>query len=347
MEEFKSIGEELGIDKPVSNTTTTQEPPPDQNQDSNQDQDQNTTTDSASTSTSTTDSTSEPPKDFLSAFEAEMRKTNPEFKLDEKVSEKSPLEQIAYVKDHLQKTSFSADLANDPFIQSYVEAKKNGIPAQTFMEQNNLVETIKNMPSRDFLIRDLQRQNGKSEKNPDGWTTEDIEAHVDSMNKIDMDLKAQERKESIYNGIKQENSAYLQKQKDLIKQESETANSTVIKETVDKLFNDMADIKDIGGIPHTAEDQAAFKQMFTDAVSINPETGYPRTRELFNDDKVLYEVLYLYNKIHNKGEGSLRNFLSTFKEEYKQEILDKTRVSPRKEGGGFNSVKIPVPGDFV
>jgi len=203
------------------------------------------------------------------------------------------------------------------------------------------------MPSRDFLINDLTRENGKTDENPNGWTKEDIESYVNDMSPIDLDMRANERKQKIYDSIQQENDSLNEKRKLAIKTSAENMNTTSIPQSVDKLFEEMASLKDIGGIPHTAEDQAAFKQMFLDSVSINPETGLPRTNELFNDNKVLYEVMYLYNKIHQKGEGSLRNFLSTFKEEYKQDILDKTGVSPRELGGSFHMASVPKPGDYI
>ena len=322
-----SIGASLGLDDPTPNPNPNPEQtPPPENPNPNP--------------------PPNPDQSFLSVFEEEMKQVNPEFKLDEKVSEMPLKEQWDYVKSNLPKPD-PAEMVNDPFIKEYIQAKENGIDSKTFLQQQDAINRIQDMPSRDFLIEDLLKENGKTEENPNGWERKDVEEYVDQMSRIDIDLKAKERKENIFNEVKQANSEYLDKQKLLIKEESEKVNSTTIKETVDKLFNDMAGQTNIGGIPHTKEDQEAFKKMFTDTVSINPETGFPRTRELFNDDKVLYEVLYLYNKLHSKGEGSLRNFLSSFKEEYKQEILDKTRLSPRTQGGQYQTVTVPNPGDFI
>ncbi len=286
-----------------------------------------------------------PPADFQGAFEASMKTSNPEFKLDEKYATMTDIEKFNYVKENL--TPAEAKPHEDPFIASYLKAKESGVGVNDFIQQQNVAETIRTMSSRDFLINDLMRENGQTEKNPDGWTKEDIETEVDTMSKIKMDLAAKERKQTLFAGIEQQNQQAQIANKELIKTQSEEANSGYIKETIDKLFMDMSEITEIGGIPHSKEDQEIFKQMFTDTVSINPETGYPRTKELFNDDKVLYEVLYLYNKIHGEGEGSLKNFLSSFKEEYKQEILDKSRLSPRKEGGHFKTTKLPKSDDYV
>ena len=231
--------------------------------------------------------------------------------------------------------------SQDPFIAAYQKAKEQGMSHQEFIQQQNVAETIKTMPSREFLIQDLLRENGKTEANPNGWDQSKVEEFVDGMNEVQRDLAAKERKGNVMELLNQESEQYQTKVKEKVRTEAEKVNSTTIKTTVEELFSKMAPTKDIGGIPHTPEDQAAFKQMFADAVSINPETGYSRTRELFSNDEVLYKALYLYNKV--EGDNSLRGFLSNFKEEYKQEVLDKTRIAPREEGGSF--INVAVPGD--
>jgi hypothetical protein len=275
-----------------------------------------------------------------------MKATNPEFKVKDGYKDLTPQEKVNYIKEQFVPQAQPQD-SRDQFIESYLKAKDSGLTPQDFVRQQNIVETVRNMDSKAFLVNDLLRENGKSEQNPNGWTREDIESHVDGMSPIDRDLKAKERKESFFNSVDTQNQATQSKLAEQVKTQSEEANAGSIKTTIDELFTEMAGTKDIGGIPHTPEDQAAFKQMFTDTVSLNPETGYPRTRELFQDNKVLYEALYLYNKIHQSGEGSLKSFLSTFKEEYKQDILDKTRIAPRQEGGQFQTVAVHKSGDFI
>jgi len=286
------------------------------------------------------------PETFQSVFEADVKAINPEFVIDEGFEKMSDKDRFNYMKENLAPT-IETPTSDDPFIQSYLKAKEQGISAGDFQQQQNITETIKSLPSRDFLIQNLTQENGANEQNPNGWSKEDIEAHVDGMNRIDMDLTANKRKEDIYKSIDVENEGYKATQVAKVKENSETANNGPIKDTIEKLFTDMGSAKDIGGIPHTSEDQAEFKKMFTDVVSLNPETGYPRTSELLNDDKVLYEMMYLYHKANQKGNGGLKNFLSSFKEEYKQEILDKTRLSPRETGGSTQTIGLPKPGDYV
>lgn len=284
------------------------------------------------------------PPTFAQAFETSAKEINPEFVIDKGFDKMDDKARFDYMKENL---ATKETVNDDPFIESYLKAKKQGISQDDYVKQRNVTENIKSMPSRDFLINSLAQENGVSDDNPNGWTKEDIETHIDGMNRIDMDMAANKRKEAIYTTIDADNESYRSVQKTKVKEQSETANSGPIKETIEKLFTDMSSAKDIGGIPHTAADQEEFKKMFTDVVSLNPETGYPRTSELLNDDKVLYEMMYLYHKANQKGNGGLRNFLSTFKEEYKQEILDKTRLAPREQEGSTQTIELPKPEDYV
>jgi len=281
-------------------------------------------------------------QDFIASFEAEMKASNPEFKLPDNYATMTPKEQVAFIK-----STVTPKAVEDPFVESYLKAKERGLSQEDFLQQAKLIDNIKAMSSREFLINDLIRENGKSETNPNGWSKEDIEAHIDSMNKIDMDMKAKERKESIFGSIEKDNLEYKTKQQEALRAQVEEINNGQVKTIVDNLFTKKSEQKDIGGIPHTPEEQAEFKQMFLDAVSLNPETGLPRTTEFFNDDEVLYDAMFLIHKARKEGKGGLKHFLSTFKEEYKQDILNKTRIAPRKEGGHFQDVSVPDTGDFV
>jgi hypothetical protein len=287
----------------------------------------------------------EAPLTFAQSFEASVKETNPDFVIDKGFDKMDDVTRFNYIKENMSPQQQPA--SEDPFINSYLKAKEQGIEPESFLEQRNIVNSIKEMSSKDFLIQDLKRENGVTEERPNGWSDDDISDYVENMNRIELDQVANKRKDGIYSQLDIENENYKSQQLEKIKSESIAANKGPINDTITKLFSDRASQKDIGGIPHTAEDQEDFKKMFTDVVSLNPETGYPRTRELFNDDKVLYDMLYLYHKANQKGNGGLKNFISTFKEEYKQEILDKTRLSPREQGGSNQMVSIPEAGDFV
>jgi len=285
-----------------------------------------------------------PAADFNTAFLNDMKINGKEFTLPENFSTMSPQEQYDFFKQNV--TSGVTSSTDDPFVQSYNKAKEQGLNSEEFIRQQMLAETVKAMPSRDFLIQSLIQENGKTEENPNGWTREDVESYVDNMNPIDRDTKANERKNQLYQNIDLENEKHQAKLSENIRVEAEKANATTVKQTVDALFAKKASATDIGGIPHTPQEQEAFKQIFTDAVEINPETGYSRTRELFSDDEVLYDTLFIYHKL-KQSEGGLKNFLSNFKEEYKQELLDKTRLAPRKQDGSLHTVAVPKPEDFA
>ena len=286
-----------------------------------------------------------PPADvFADTFLSDQQQLNKEFALPENYSGMNDTEKYNYIKETIVKSTPTPQ-SEDSFVNSYLKAKEQGISQKDFIRQQNITETVKNMSDSDFLVEDLLRENGKTESNPNGWDRGTVEEYVNGMNDVDKFQRAKERKDKMMQGLDQQSEQHQTELRAKIKEQADTANSTTIVKTVDELFSKMADTKDIGGIPHTPKEQADFKQIFTDAVSINPETGYSRTRELFSDDEVLYKTLFLYNKIQ-EGDNSLRGFLSNFKEEYKQEILDKTRIAPRKEGGKYQQVAIPEPSDF-
>lgn len=328
-DQFISIGESLGIDPPAGTPAETQESgtPPQE-------------------PTVTTPEPAPPPKSdgFADSFLNDVKQSNNEFSLPDNYQTMNDTERYNFMKDTIIKST-PITQSEDPFINSYQKAKENGVSPQDFIRQQNISETVKNMSDDQFLVEDLLRENGKSEANPGGWDRSTVEEYVNNMNEVDRFQRAKERKDSLMTNLDQESEKYRDDVRVKVREQAEKANTTTIVKTVDDLFSKMANSKDIGGIPHTPEEQAEFKQIFTDAVSINPETGYSRTRELFSDDEVLYKTLFLYNKI-KEGDNSLRGFLSKFKEEYKQEILDKTRLAPRKTGGQYQQVAVPEPSDF-
>ena len=323
---FISIGEAMGVDPPAETPEGETTP----------------TATSPETTPAATPEVTPVVSDLGSTFAADMQQQNKDFTLPDNFNTMNDQERYNFMKDTITSTRPQSD---DPFLDAYSQAKDRGLSPQEFMQQQNLTETVKGMTDRDFLVEDLLRENGKSEERPQGWERVTVEEYVDNMNEVDRFQKAKDRKDNLLGQLDQQSEQNQQKIKAQIREQAEAANSGQVLKTVDALFSKMATSKDIGGIPHTPKDQAEFKQVFTDAVSINPETGYSRTRELLSNDEVLYKALYLYNKV--EGDNSLRGFLSSFKEEYKQDILDRTRLAPRQEGGNFQDVAIPESKDFV
>ena len=324
---FISIGEAMGID-PETKTPETPEATP-------------AITSEATTTTPITTETPPVPSGLGDVFLNDIKQTKEDFTLPENFNTMNDQDKYSFIKDTI---SGSRPQSDDPFLDAYAQAKEQGLSPQDFMQQQNLIETIKGLPDERFLVEDLLRQNGKSEANPSGWTRETVEEYVGNMNEVDRFQKAKERRDGYLQEVDTQNAQHQEKVRTKIREQADIANTGQVKETVDTLFSKMASLKDIGGIPHTPDEQAAFKQMFTDAVSINPETGYSRTREIFSNDEVLYKVLYAYSKMN---DGSFQKDLSKFKEEYKQDILDKTGLAPRQQGGNFQNVAIPESKDFV
>ena len=272
----------------------------------------------------------------------ELKEAGTEVKFPEGFNELPANDQLKFMKENLfvgEKQTIESD---DPFVSNYLKAKEQGLSADQFLEQQKVIDSVKNMNSRDFLISMYSTKNLKTDENPNGWTKEQIEEYVDGLPVVQRDLEAEKGKSEYYSQIEESNSTYKQRRADAIAAKAEELNKTEIAQEVDELFQTMSSEKEIGGIPHTAEDIADFKAFFTEAVSINPVTGYPRTREIFGNNKVLYTMLWNLFK-----SGDVKELRSIMNESYKQGILDKTSIAPKKTGGQQVTVAVPSPEDFV
>lgn len=228
----------------------------------------------------------------------------------------------------------------DPFINQYLEAKNKGLDYNQFIEQKVQQQQLLDLSGKDFLTRLYKARNGKTEQNPNGYTDDAIQQHINKMSPIEVEEAASQYKTQL-----QENFNKAVPQSAVVTNEDalRVSNDEAHK-IADKLILNMSQRQEIGGIPHTQKDIEEFNPVFKDLVEKNPQTGKPRVQELFSDDKVLYDVLYLYHKLNN---GGLRKYLSQFKESYKEEILDKTGLRPKTTGGQTYTYSIPKSEDFA
>lgn len=269
---------------------------------------------------------------------------NEDFEIPEEVITGDQTAQFNFIKDHITK---SIPEVNDEFVQAYQIAKKAGIPPDEFVSLFNKDVDDPNLSSRDYLVKHYLKNNGKSDDNPDGWTREEIEAEVDSMTKFKQDLEAKQARSEAAKAKEASNTKIIDSLKTKYQAKVEKANKKV-EADVPKLFESMKDLTEIGGIPHTEEDQNEFLPIFTELIKFNPETGKPRVNDYFHNDQTLYKALWLLHKAEKEGEGSIKTYLSTFKEDYKESILkDKTKIKPSKQAGNTKVSKLPTFDDYV
>lgn len=242
-----------------------------------------------------------------------------------------------FINDTLQKQQQSSD----PLISQWNKAKTDGLDVNQFIQQKVEQQQLLGLEPKEFLTRLYKARNGKTEQNPTGYTDEAIQEHLNKMSPIEVDEQATAYKAQLGETF---NKPTTQSQSpEIIAQQAEVSNKEAEKITT-KLFTDMSQRSEIGGIPHGQADIDDFKPVFTDMVMKNPETGKTRVQELLSDDKILYDVLYAYHKM---SSGGLKTYLSQFKESYKAEILDKTGLKPNVTSGSTYTISVPKPEDFA
>lgn len=230
---------------------------------------------------------------------------------------------------------------NDPFVAKYkAEAAKEGFNLNEFIKTYHNETDIFSLPSKDYLFSKMKQQ--VVAKKAD-WTDEEIETYLASKNRIELDMLANQAKASDKNAYAQQSKIQQEKtmQENRVKQDLAVKDlNTKIASQASVLMSKMVNESSIGGIPHGQAEVDEFAPYFNDLVSINPATGKPKLNELLDNDETLYRALYL---LYNADKGKLTDF----KERYKQEILEKTSLGKRTEGGTQRTVRVPKPDDFV
>ncbi len=229
----------------------------------------------------------------------------------------------------------------DPFVAKYkAEKTKENFSLEEFIKQYHQETNVFSLPSKDYLFNKMKHQ--VANKKAD-WTDQEITEYLESKNKVELDLMANQAKEAdkiaLSRAAKANQQQYEVESKNK-RQEAINNLNTQISSQANLLLKDMMNESSIGGIPHGQADIDEFAPYFNELVSINPATGKPKLNELLNNDKTLYRALYMLYKA-DKGA------ITDFKESYKQDVLNKTGLGKRTEGGTQRTVRVPKPEDFV
>lgn len=230
---------------------------------------------------------------------------------------------------------------DDPFVVAYkAEKEKPDFNMDNFVKDFRAKTNILELSSKEFMTEFLKLQ---AETNKTGWTDEDIDAYISKKTKIELDMEAQQGKVAYKNYL----TANLTEEQKVNQQKAETARIQKINDIntaqlsrVDALVTNMSKMQTIGGIPHGQTDIDEFLPFFKEMVTLNPATGKPKITELLKKDETLYRTLYIASKL-DKGA------LTDVKEAAKREILEKTDLQKRIEGGAQKTTKSPKSDDFV
>lgn len=244
----------------------------------------------------------------------------------------------------------------DPFMSEYREAsKEEGFDRETWLKRKSETNEILNKPSKDFLRLILEQQKNKEGERK--YNDETIDEHLEGKNQIDLDREADIIKQQILD-------TELQKQKsdDLIKTKTKTDNINTFTEKREKetsnVLDEMASIERIGGMPHGEAERKAFEPIFRKLMQVDSKTEGLALDNFFGgkdikgtsieQDKAgnqrLYKALFSY---FQGEDGATETYLSQFKEDFKQSILDKTDTAPRKQAGKVAIETPPTNDDFV
>jgi hypothetical protein len=217
---------------------------------------------------------------------------------------------------------------------------QEGFSHEKFIENYSNKIKLVNLPAKELLKTVYTKKYGKSEQNPNGLTPEQIETDLSKMSVFDLEERAGAIRNELKKALFKVNISE-DKKTEMIK----TANETLEQKAIETA-NLFAKETEIDGIPYNEEDKKAFGEFFKDVSKINPETGRPYFWNILNDDQNLFKSLYLLWKAEGTEEN-IKSWLSDFKEAYKSEILNKTRVNQRTESGNTRQVSVMKPEDYV
>jgi len=232
-----------------------------------------------------------------------------------------------------------------------VEGKK----ATAEHEQNIKANEFLKKPSKEFI--ELMLKSQKDEEGERKYSDEEIEEYIDSKNKIDLDKEANAYKEQYARALRDQQIKHTKEQKQKQDKELNTFVENREKE-LSGLLDDMAQEDKIGGLPHGEAERKEFEPVFRKLMGFNKETKKTAIGEFFSGADIesneveqtkvgnrrLYEALFAY---FQGKDGKTDKYLSKFKEDFKQNILDKTDTAPRKTEGKVTVEKPPDTEDFV
>ena len=225
----------------------------------------------------------------------------------------------------------------DPFLKGYNEAEDK----QAYLRNHTEAQEIMNLDENAGLRKLWSSQ--KDDKGERLITDEEIDQSLNDMTPAKKKMEWQQAKEQItanQTKIAEQQNAdrkreFLDKLPEYNKEREVLVGKTLIQ---------VDDMKDAGGIPITDEFRDNFKKDFLALSNIEPETGQPLINHWLSKDQNVFEALLAHQLVFKDKE--VAGFLSNFKEDYKQNILNKTNLN-KKEKPGSTPTTVKSDQDFA
>lgn len=242
----------------------------------------------------------------------------------------------AFVETVYKNTKYK-DTEEDNFIQSYKEAKKeDNFNLQNFLKQHSEDTNFKNLNSEDKIKLHFSEQVDAENKRK--YSDEDIEKFISAKSKIELDDLANNISEEREKIMKEE----LSKKNEKINEENEKIFKEWEKqreENLNEVINETLKFEDVGGIKVAKGEIEEFNKVFKHLMEYNPETRDLRLMDFLQSDNItLWKTLFLGHKMNS---GGLQSYISSMKEELKNEFLEKTGVKPKESTSSNLGIEKP------
>ena len=256
------------------------------------------------------------------------------FKMPEGVTKENEFEQlIGFLQSNLEPNLEGVPEEAREIIELHRKGEYD--PQEYFQKRSVEQGGIRNLPDKEFLFQMYKARDGKSDKNPDGLTDQEIREDLNKLSKLELRDKALNARTAVNRNI-QERKQKEEQDRTQKMHEAIEKYETERRKIASKVVNQLQGKKEAFGIPIPEEDKKQFDEKgFWEMVKLNPKTGMNKVAELLSDDKVLYEVAYHLYK------GNLSGVISDAKEGVKKNIQDKLDRTLEHQKGGTR-VEKPV-----
>jgi hypothetical protein len=215
-----------------------------------------------------------------------------------------------------------------PFVKEVLDAsEQENFDPNDFIKSKVSTKSYMDLPSNEFMKAHLKMI---SERDKKGWTDEDIQKHIDSKDKIQLDaevttLKQEYKKHEI---LTSEN-----RNKEIIAKREEKFNKIQDKRNQDitTLIERNKMVNDFYGIKLSEAEKKDFHTWLPNMLTVNKETGsYPLMDYMRSDDNLMKIAAIVY-----KTEKGMRDYLTDLKEGVKSDLMTKLRLTPNSDGGSI------------
>jgi hypothetical protein len=258
-----------------------------------------------------------------------IRELAPEIVPDD-INESNEAELLKTILTKKEKQEYDFNNVKDPFLKEYLENSQNDdFNFHEFITKKANSMDIKRLPKKDAVIEGYKMIYGKSDDNPNGLTEEQIKKAVEDFDDIRLHKEYQEITDKVT--THQNEMTELQKVK-------------YIQDTnkyIDNFLETRGKIPNIAGVEVSKADLEKHNKYFSELTKFD-EKGQRPLLELFSDDNLLYELVYL------AGENNLKSLINKAKSSVKKTLEEKLSLRKGSKGTSARpSSKGPNWGSFV